>query len=245
MKEKVNIFKLGGAALRDLALAESLIFRLKKHILPGKSLLVHGGGGQITYWLDKFGLKTVFNRGQRVTGEEEIKVVEMVLSGRVNKAITGALTRSGFRAAGISGRDCSIGSARILDPSLGRVGETENIDTFLIRALMDKGVVPVLSPVCSSEKGEAINVNADFFAAALACAACARELNFITSTGGVLVEGQLAENIKSEDIPSLISEGVVSEGMIPKLQASLKALEGGVEKINMIDFKGKKGTTVI
>ncbi len=245
MISPVKVFKLGGAALESVSVISGIINAVKESISSGNCLFIHGGGGEITRCLNKFGIKASFAAGQRITDAEAVKVVEMVLSGRINKLIVSTLNSAGFKSAGISGRDGGFSTAEILDDKLGYVGEITKVDITLTDALMKNNFIPVLSPVSESPSGVVLNVNADFFAAAAAAAYKAEELNIITSTGGVLDEGKLLSRIKVSDVESVIRSGIVSEGMIPKLIASKKAIEGGVKRVNMIDFKGKKGTVII
>ncbi len=245
MNDSVKVFKLGGAALESISVVSGIIDAIKDEINPGNCLFVHGGGGEITRCLDRFGIKACFEEGQRITDEETVKVVEMVLSGSINKQIVSVLNTAGFKSVGISGRDGGFSTAEVLDEKLGCVGEITKIDVAVTDVLMKNDFIPVLSPVSADSSGGALNVNADLFAAAAASAYRARELNIITSTGGVLDGEILVPLIRASDVESVLSSGIISEGMIPKLAASKKAIEGGVGKVNMINFKGEKGTVII
>ena len=230
--------------MESIAGVKKIIECFKDKIKPGNCLFVHGGGPEISCWLNKFDMDVSFVNGQRVTDSRAVKVVEMVLSGRVNKLLVSAFNSLGYSACGLSGRDGNTAVASIIDKKLGYVGKVEKIDPGLLKALMEKDFIPVVSPVCSSADFGALNVNADFFASAVAAAFGARELDFITSTGGVLKGGEVIGEISLSDIEGLIESGIVSRGMLPKLLSARKAIEGGVERVNMIDFKGTTGTVI-
>ncbi len=247
---KITIFKIGGSVLNSsggmsaVNGIKKVIIGLKKKIIPGSTIIVHGGGDVINHWLKLLNIEFHFVEGQRVTDSKTIAVVEMVLSGLINKEITCSMLAEGFIAAGISGRDMNIASARFLDKKLGYVGEVDKIRTEFLLKLLKEKIVPVISPLCQSNNGHALNVNADFFAAALASALKAKELNMITSTGGVLKDNKIISKIIATDINLLIKNKTVSKGMIPKLLSAEKALKGGVKKVNLLNYEGKTGTII-
>ncbi|MFC2061859.1 acetylglutamate kinase [Elusimicrobiota bacterium] len=244
-KENIKLIKIGGSLLDSMEAVKKLIGSLKSKIVPGETIIVHGGGNAINFWMKKNNIEPEFVDGQRVTDEKAIKVVEMVLSGLVNKEIVNALTGEGYNAVGISGRDGNLAIAKIKDERLGYVGEVDQVEPDILLKLMNEQVIPVVSPVCNGSNEEIINVNADFFASAVAIAVDASELNVVTDTGGVIKEEKLIEQISAEEIEELKDKGIISKGMIPKLQAAVNAKKGGVEKVNILNYEGKVGTSII
>ncbi|MDA3792074.1 MAG: acetylglutamate kinase [Elusimicrobia bacterium] len=242
--EKTKIYKIGGSTLEGRAAVSEIIKSLKRLFKPGKTVLVHGGGPAISRWLDKVDIKPEFIDGQRVTGATSAKVVEMVLSGLVNKEIVSVLEDQGIKASGVSGRDGGLAVAEVLKKEYGRVGEVKKIDPFLINELLKSGITPVVSPVSQDKKGCILNVNADYFAVALASALGAAQLNFITSVGGVLKGNSVIEKLNVVSAKELIQKGTATEGMIPKLEASIEAVKSGVGKVQIMNHKGKTGTTI-
>ena len=244
MKKKYRITKIGGSVLNSDQSAGKMIKALKPWLIPGESILVHGGGSDINYWLGRLGVKAEFIDGQRVTDQDTMKVVEMVLSGLMNKKLVNILREESLKAAGISGRDASLAIAKIIDPKLGRVGKVSVMNLSLIISLLDGEIIPVVSPVSEGPGGGALNLNADFFAAGLAASLKSHEFNFVTDSGGVIKDGEFIKDLPLNDIPKLIKDGVVTDGMIPKLQASELAISGGVEKVNILDLEGNLGTCI-
>jgi len=245
MKSGIKLFKMGGSLMNSEAEIKKLISCLKEKIIPGEAVIIHGGGGEINRWLNKVGLEPVFIEGQRVTDDRAIKVVEMVLSGLVNKKVVSILDEEGFTAVGISGRDGNIAYAEPSDERLGHVGTVREVNPQLLLKLLKEGIIPVVSPLSSGPNGSVMNVNADFFASALASALIADELNLVTTTGGVLKGDRIVGRITCDDVPALIKEQTVTEGMIPKLNAAVEARKNGVKKINIINYKGDIGTCIL
>lgn len=244
-KNNYRVIKIGGSVLNSDEAVERIIDCLRPRLIPGESLLVHGGGSDITYWLKRLGVKAEFIDGQRVTDSDTMKVVEMVLSGLMNKKLVNMLEEKSLRAAGVSGRDASLALADFVDERLGRVGKVSKIDPSLLISIMEGGIIPVVSPVSNASDGGAMNVNADFFAAAVAASLKAAEFNLVTDSGGVLKDGEFIRTLTCDDISELIRGGIVRDGMIPKLQASKLATAGGVKKVNILDYEGSEGTCII
>lgn len=220
-------------------------------------VIVHGGGPQISKTLEKFGIKPKFVGGMRKTDEETMHVVEMVLSGDINKDIVALINRySGEKiyAVGLSGRDGRLLKAKKLDKEryfselglpvpeedIGFVGEIVDVNEELIFTLLSHNFIPVIAPVGVGEEGEAYNVNADLAASEIAGEIKAEKLIYLTDTKGVLDEkGELISSLSKDKAEELIKKGVIREGMIPKVRSALRALEKGVKKVHIIDGRVK------
>ncbi|MGM0441431.1 MAG: acetylglutamate kinase [Elusimicrobiota bacterium] len=241
-KKEIIVYKIGGGVLKDKTDLKNTVECLE--ILPGSTVFVHGGGDLIDSWLDRMKMDVNFINGQRVTDDITMELVEMVLSGSVNKTLTRVLSESGYKAVGLSGRDGGMAAAEFIDSKLGRVGKITNFNPDILKDLLEKEYIPVLSPVSTAPDGGKINVNADFFASRAASVLKAKVLNIITSTGGVLKEGNIINNIECKEVTGLIGSAVVSEGMIPKLQAAVRAIEGGAKSVELLNYSGNKGTCI-
>lgn len=212
-------------------------------------VVVHGGGPQINDVLGRMGIKSVFSGGLRVTDDETMRVVEMVLAGGVNQDIVGLICKQGGRAVGLSGKDDLFMRAKkaplveargpdgvMVNVDLGRVGEVEHVDPTLARDLVDRGFIPVIAPVAVDEDGAALNVNADTAAGAIAGALKAAKLVMMTDIAGVKDKnGELLRSLDSAEAERLIAADVITGGMIPKVRHALEAVESGVEKVHIID----------
>jgi acetylglutamate kinase len=247
---KVMVIKYGGHAMVDeelkLAFAKDIVLMKYVGIKP---VIVHGGGPQISQMMERLGLKPVFIEGQRVTDEETMNVVEMVLVGTVNKQIVSLINQVGGRAVGLSGRDGDLiqvekmtiykysGEDRppeIID--IGRVGKVKKVNPEVLFTLLERDFIPVIAPVGVGEDGQAYNVNADLVAGALAGALQAEKLIYLTDVEGVKdAEGKLISTLKVSEVEELISSGVARGGMIPKLKSARKAISQGVKKVHIID----------
>jgi acetylglutamate kinase len=247
---KVMVIKYGGHAMVDeelkLAFAKDIVLMKYVGIKP---VIVHGGGPQISQMMERLGLKPVFIEGQRVTDEETMNVVEMVLVGTVNKQIVSLINQVGGRAVGLSGRDGDliqvekmtiykyIGEDRppeIID--IGRVGKVKKVNPEVLFTLLERDFIPVIAPVGVGDDGQAYNVNADLVAGALAGALQAEKLIYLTDVEGVKdAEGKLISTLKVSEVEELISSGVARGGMIPKLKSARKAISQGVKKVHIID----------
>ena len=247
---KVMVIKYGGHAMVDeelkLAFAKDIVLMKYVGIKP---VIVHGGGPQVSQMMERLGLKPVFIEGQRVTDEETMNVVEMVLVGTVNKQIVSLINQVGGRAVGLSGRDGDLiqvekmtvykytGEDRppeIID--IGRVGKVKKVNPEVLFTLLEREFIPVIAPVGVGEDGQAYNVNADLVAGALAGALQAEKLIYLTDVEGVKdAEGKLISTLKVSEVEELISSGVARGGMIPKLKSARKAISQGVKKVHIID----------
>lgn len=236
-KRKSVVVKFGGSVLATEdhgTLIEDLVLLKGAGVDP---VLVHGGGPEITRVLERFGKESAFVKGLRVTDEETMEVVEMVLAGRTNKAIVSMLARAGGSAVGVSGKDGKVFQARRLAPELGQVGEIELVDTTLVRVLSDAGYIPVVASIGIGEDGESYNLNADHAAGALAAAMGASKFILLTDVRGVYRSGDarsLISTLRADQARQLIADGVISRGMIPKVQACLDALAAGVPTAHII-----------
>ncbi len=252
--QKTMVIKYGGAAMVDEDLKEAFAMDIILMKYVGLNpVVVHGGGPQINQVLHKMGKDSTFVQGLRVTDEETMDVVEMVLVGKVNKEIVGLINRCGGKAVGLSGKDGGLIQAKKLhlspqkqgDPSpeivdLGMVGEVEGINSGVIRALDDGDFIPVIAPVGMGKDGKTYNINADLVAGKLAMALQAEKLILLTDVPGVLDErGGLIPSLKIKEAETLIAQGVVSEGMIPKVNCCLEAVTGDVVKAHIIDGRVK------
>ena len=204
-----------------------------------KPVIVHGGGKRITEILSRLQIDTKFIDGQRVTTPEVMEIVEMVLSGDINKEIVSLLNNHGAKAIGISGKDAHFITARPKDfETFGYTGVIDRIDPAVVQNLLEEQFVPVIAPIAASDEigHPGYNINADLCASKVAAALKAKKIIFLTDTPGVLdKEKNLISTLTKEKIELLKKDGTISGGMIPKVDACLEAVEGGVEKAHIID----------
>jgi len=224
----VRVYKLGGPALEDPGLLPALAAELRRG--RGKVLVVHGGGRHVERELAARGLESRFIGGRRATSPEAMEVVEMVLSGVVNKALAAGLCASGLPAVGLSGRDASLIRAR-LQPGLGRVGTPEAVDPRVLEAAWQGGLVPVVSPVSSGPDGGALNVNADEAALALAVALRADALVYLSDVDGVRIGEAAVDALGADEVPRHVAAGTIAGGMAMKVDAALQAVRAGVPEV--------------
>jgi len=235
------VVKMGGSNLEaDNVLAE---FADAVAQVPGdcRVVIVHGGGKDIARQLDRMGREFSFVDGLRVTDDEIIDVVEMVLSGTVNKWITRALEKRGLRSAGISGTDMGLFKAVKLEVKggdLGYVGAIEDVNVDLPVILLEHDIVPVISPISIGPDHRAYNVNADHAACKFAEAWHADDLIYITNVPGISIGGNVRAEIRVEEVEGLIDNGDITGGMIPKVMSSAAAVKNGVGRVHIIGWKG-------
>lgn len=247
---KTIVIKYGGNAMVDNELkdkfAQDIVMMKYIGINP---VVVHGGGPQIGCFLKKLGKESKFIQGMRVTDEETMDIVEMVLVGKINKEIVGLINSHGGNAVGLSGKDGNLISAEkyllsedkakhtppeIID--IGLVGKVKNINSQLIISLAQNGFIPVIAPTGMGDAGETYNINADVVAGEVAAALQAEKLLLLTDVQGVLDKGkQLINTMTNKEALKLIDDGIVEGGMFPKVKCCLKALKGGVKKAHIID----------
>ena len=244
------VVKYGGHAMGDAdalaAFARDVVLMKQIGIHP---VVVHGGGPQIGRMLERLGIGSDFVDGLRVTSADTVEIVEMVLAGRINKAVAAAIGAAGGRAVGLSGKDAGLITAKRLkhtrrDPEsniekaldLGFVGEPSAVDTAVIDALVQAGFIPVVAPIGLGADGETYNVNADTAAGAIAAACKARRFLLLTDVAGVLDEdGRLIPEMGRDRARRMIASGAIEGGMIPKVETCLDAVEGGVEAAVILD----------
>jgi acetylglutamate kinase len=235
------VIKYGGAAMTDPALQRSFAQDVVLLQAAGlRPVIVHGGGPEITRMLERLGHKTQFVEGQRVTSAEDMRVVEMVLSGKVNSEIVGLISAYGGRAIGLSGKDANLLRARKLAKpgvDLGFVGEIEAVNPEVLDMFFERNYMPVISPVGLGADGATFNINADVAAAEIAVAAKAKKLIFLTDVPGILDEnGQTLTELRAADLAERLRSGTtVKGGMQVKAQGILRALDGGVEAVHVVD----------
>ena len=236
---KAITIKFGGHAMGEQAFVDSFAADMVLLRQVGtKPVIVHGGGPQIGTMLSRLEIESNFVNGLRVTDEATISVVEMVLSGAINKSLVASIAKAGGKAVGISGKDGNLITARKLlkTADLGYVGEPENIDISVISALMERDLMPVIAPVGLGDDGHTYNINADTAAGALAGAMGASRLLMLSDVAGILdKDGELIQHIGLTKARSLIQDGTVQGGMIPKLETCIKAVEDGAEAAVIMD----------
>ena len=237
---KTVVIKYGGAAQSDEELKKKFATDIALlHLVGIKVVIAHGGGKKINTILEKLNIKTKFIDGQRVTDRENMEVVEMVLSGTINKEITSLLNHNGVKAIGMSGKDASFLRAKAKDESkFGLTGEITKVEEKVLQRLIEDNFIPVIAPIAAANTlGEpGFNINADLAASKIAVALKAEKIIFLTDTKGVLDKDMnLIPTLKEDEIKALIQSGVISGGMLPKVQACLDTIDGGVKKAHIID----------
>jgi acetylglutamate kinase len=241
---KTIVVKYGGHAMGERAVAQrfarDIVLLKQVGINP---IVVHGGGPQIGQMLDRLGIKSSFIDGLRVTDAATAEVVEMVLSGSINKELAAAVNQAGGKAIGLSGKDADLIRARKLTKNragkpldLGFVGEPWHVEAPVLEHLMASGIIPVIAPIGVGENGETYNINADTVAGAVAAALKASRLLLLTDVVGVLDDKKaLVSELTVAEAEAMISAGTISGGMIPKVETCIAAVEGGVEAAVIID----------
>jgi len=247
--EQTVIIKFGGHAMGDAALSEAfaqdIVYLKQSGVNP---IVVHGGGPQIAAMLKKLQINSDFVHGLRVTDKPTVEVVEMVLSGLINKDIVSAINRQGGKAVGISGKDANLMIAQRItempDPEsnlmkavdIGYVGDPLEVNPHIVDVISNSDLIPVIAPVGVSRDGETLNINADTFASALAARMKAKRLLLLTDVAGVLDrERNLISQLTIEEARLLIKNGTISGGMIPKIEGCIEVVEAGVEAVVIID----------
>lgn len=247
--DQTVIIKFGGHAMGDAALsdafAKDVVYLKRSGVNP---IVVHGGGPQIAAMLKKLQITSDFVNGLRVTDKPTVEVVEMVLAGAINKDIVSAINRQGGKAVGICGKDANLMIARKItempDPELnlmkavdiGYVGDPIEVNPHIVDVISKSDLIPVIAPVGISREGETLNINADTFASALAARMKAKRLLLLTDVAGVMnKDKELITELTIEEARGLIKDGVISGGMIPKIEGCIEVVEAGVEAVVIID----------
>jgi acetylglutamate kinase len=254
-KNKVFVIKYGGSIMGNAKAQKTF---MKDVSLLKKAgifiVLVHGGGPEISRSLNSIGIETKFIKGLRVTDSATMEIVEMVLSGSINKNISSKLSGQGVSAIGISGRDGQLIKAKkkyIIDNNekvdIGYVGEVAGVNKALLLGLLKIDLLPVISPIGSDGRGNAYNINADYVAAAIASSLKAEKLIIMTDTGGVYKDindsSSLLSQITTNEIKEYINTGIISGGMIPKMECCIEAISKGAKSIHLID--GRKDHSLL
>jgi acetylglutamate kinase len=250
--EAIIVVKYGGHAMgaENVAreFARDIVLLEQTAINP---VVVHGGGPQIEAMLKKVGVESQYAAGLRITDEQTLEIVEMVLAGSINKQMVGYINEAGGKAIGLSGKDGNMVTARkltrtVVDPDshiekvvdLGFVGEPDKLDMTVLTQILGRELIPVLAPVAAAPHGGSYNVNADTFAGAIAGALKAKRLLLLTDVPGVLDRSKmLIKQLSVNDARRLIADGTISGGMIPKVETCIDALERGVEGVVILDGK--------
>lgn len=235
--DAIVVIKFGGHAMgTDEAMesfARDVVLMQQVGVNP---VIVHGGGPMINQMLAKLDIQSEFVNGKRVTDAATMEVVEMVLSGRVNKRIVQAINAQGGRAVGLSGKDANLMICDQTDPDLGFVGTPAQIDTTLLRTLFADDMIPVIAPLGAGRNGETFNINGDTAAGAIAAALTADRLLLLTDVAGVKdAKGQVVTELTPEQIETLTADGTIAGGMIPKTETALAAIRGGVRAVVILD----------
>lgn len=237
---RIVVTKYGGAAMTDATLRDHVAADIVLMRLVGMNpVIVHGGGPEITSYMDRLGLPVEFSDGMRITSDEAMDVVKMVLVGKVNKELVSAINRHGRLAVGIAGDDANLIRAEQRDARLGRVGDVTHIDTTVITKLVEDGFVPVIASVGVGSDGSSYNINADLVAGEIAGALGAEKVIFLTDVDGLYADFDDKESLISmltvDDAEAMIAERGLSAGMIPKVGACTTALRHGVERAHILN----------
>jgi acetylglutamate kinase len=236
----VVVVKYGGNAMVDPALAatfaEDVVLMRSVGIRP---VVVHGGGPQISELMERLGKVPEFRDGQRVTDAETVDIARMVLVGKVNREIVGAINVHGPLAVGVSGEDAGLILAGARDPDLGFVGDVQSVHPALLERLLAEDLIPVVSTIGADESGQAYNINADAVAGAIAEALAAEKVIYLTDVEGLLGDVEdptsLISQIDATALQALVDDGTLTGGMIPKITACLRAVRGGVGSAHLLD----------
>jgi len=239
---KTVVAKLGGKAMGEKLSRDVAQDIVLMRYVGMKPVVIHGGGEAISSLMKRLDIKPRFIEGNRVTDQETMDVVEMVLVGKINKRIVSMLNQCGGRAVGLEGRDGQlIVAKKRQDKPLGLVGEVEEVNSSYVQILQKEGFIPVIAPVGADRKGVALNINADIMAAEVASALKAEKLIFLTDVEGILEDPSSGKTpistITLKQIGDMLAKGMIEKGMMPKVEGCQKALEGGVNKVHIISGK--------
>ncbi len=237
----IVVVKFGGHAMGDdeamNSFARDIVLMKQVGVNP---VIVHGGGPMINRMLDKLEIKSEFVGGKRVSDAPTVEVVEMVLSGLINKKIVQAINVQGGNAVGLSGKDAHLMICETASPDLGFVGEPVEVNPRVLTELSGSGYIPVVAPLGAGRNGETFNVNGDTAAGAIAAALKADRLLLLTDVSGVKdASGEVVTQLTPTQVRELTEQGIISGGMIPKTETALKAMEGGVRAVVILDGRAR------
>ena len=236
------VIKIGGKAAEQTAELAALCDEMLILSRENRVILVHGGGAEVTAVSRRLGIEAVFHDGVRLTSPEEMDIVDMVLAGKINKQLVRLLRTRGVNAVGLSGSDGGIFTGRAASapqsPAQTRTGEITATDEQLLVLLLSNGYLPVVSSTSMDADGRGLNINADAAAFGLAARMEASALVFLSDIPGILSGGSIVQALSAEEARALIAQGVIKGGMIPKVTASLEAMNGGVQKVIIGHYKG-------
>jgi acetylglutamate kinase len=234
------VVKYGGNAMIDPELAQRFAEDIVLlHSVGIRPVVVHGGGPQIGDLMQRLGMESEFVDGRRVTDADTLDIARMVLVGKVNREIVSAINAHGPLAVGVSGEDAGLIIADIRDPKLGFVGDVTAVNPAILERLLAENLIPVVSTIGADETGQALNINADTVAGAIAAELTAEKIVYLSDVPGLLRDlddpGSLIDHVTVAGIGALIDEGIIAGGMIPKIDACLEALAGGVQSAHLLD----------
>ncbi|WP_375174796.1 acetylglutamate kinase [Pseudooceanicola sp.] len=240
----IVVVKFGGHAMGDdeamEVFARDIVLMRQVGVNP---VIVHGGGPMINEMLERLKIESTFVNGKRVTDEATVEVVEMVLSGRVNKRIVQAINDMGGKGVGLSGKDAKLMICEPDNPDLGLVGTPVELDTTILHAMFKADIIPVIAPLGMGRNGETYNINGDTAAGAIAGALRADRLLLLTDVAGVKNEdGEVVTELKAGQIRQMTADGVIAGGMIPKTQTALDAIDRGVRAVVILDGRAPNAT---
>ena len=235
--DAIVVIKLGGHAMgSDEGMASFARDVMLMRTVGLNPVVVHGGGPMINSLLERLGVTSSFSRGKRITDKATMEVVEMVLSGQVNKRIVQAINNEGGKAVGLSGKDANLMVCDQADPELGFVGEPAEVNPALLQQLFQAEMIPVIAPIGSGRDGETFNVNGDTAAGAIAAALKADRLLLLTDVAGVKnANGDVVTELRAADVEEMTASGVIAGGMIPKTETALNAVRAGVRAAVILD----------
>lgn len=238
--KEIVVIKYGGSAQTSPQLKERFAEDILLMYLVGiRPVIIHGGGSKITDMLDALNIDSKFIDGQRVTSKEVMRIAEMILSGEINKEIVSLLNSHGAKAIGVSGKDAHFITAHAKDfAKWGLTGNINNVKPDVVLNLMDEKFIPVIAPIAAGEElgHPGFNINADLCASYVAKAIGANKIIFLTDTAGVLNNNkELLDTLTSDEVEALKADGTIHGGMVPKVDACLEAINGGVKKAHIID----------
>jgi acetylglutamate kinase len=244
-KKKTMVIKYGGSFMYDESIKQSIMDDIALMRLVGiRPIIVHGGGKDISSMLNDLDIQTEFVEGLRMTNEKVVAVAEMVLSGKINKDIVQLLENRDINAVGLSGKDggmIKVEKKYVNNMDIGFVGNIVQVNSRIIHTLLKDDYLPIIAPIGTDKEGQSYNINADHVAYAIAKELKAEKLIYLTDTDGVYMnpdnQDSIIRRLSSDDVPKLIEEGIISGGMIPKVENSVDAIHEGVNSVHILDGK--------